>query len=81
MQMWTGFLVDEKNVCASMGKVGEIPFRFNNHQVHIERQSCALARGFDNQWTNSDIRDKATIHHIHMNSIGSRTFDFFNLLS
>ena len=53
-----------------MSKFFHIFFRFNNHQVNINKFFRMLLDGFHHRESKRNIGYKSTIHHIHMKPIG-----------
>jgi hypothetical protein len=50
-------------------KIGNILFRFNNHQVHIEWLGGVFFHSRNNGHTEGNVWNKSTIHHITMNPV------------
>jgi hypothetical protein len=71
MQMRTGLDVDANGLSARRGEVGHVAVGRLDHQVDVERQVRASADGFYDAWTNADVGDKVTVHHIDVDPVSA----------
>jgi hypothetical protein len=49
--------------------------------VRLKRQARDSAKRLYNRRSDGDVGDEMSVHHIHMNPIGSRPLGFCNLLT
>lgn len=49
------------------------------YQVHIQGKVSYRTQGINHKWTNRNVWDKTTIHHIHMDPITARQLNCFHL--
>jgi hypothetical protein len=71
VQVAAGLGMHHDNIGPGLGKLFHIPFRFFNHQVHIQRQAGYLAYRLHHQWADGDVWYKAAIHDINMDVVGT----------
>ena len=81
MQMRACLDVYGDGIRATIGESLNEAFRFDDHQVHIQRNPRHLRHGLDHHRTHGDVRNKAAIHDIDMNQIGAGVLRFYNLLA
>ena len=72
--------VNEEMIGAGLGKGGEIAFRLDDHQMHIERLLRVASHRFDNRRPERDIRHEAPVHHIDMDPVGAGRVDGADLI-
>ncbi len=75
MQMGNRLLMHGEDIGAGLGEIGDIAVGIFNHQVHVEGQVRHLARRFDDQRTDGDVRHEMAVHDIHMHIIGAGRLD------
>ena len=80
IQVRTGFHMNRNYIGAGTGKIFDICVGVVNHQMHIERQVSCFPYGLNNHWPNSDIGDKMSVHHIHMDPVCARLFNLFHFI-
>ena len=52
-----------------------------DHQVHVHERFHMRAERFDGGRAKGQVRDKVTIHHVHMNPVSALRFDGLNFLT
>ena len=72
--------MNEKMIGTGLGKGGEMAFRLDDHQMHIERLSRAAAHRLHDQRPDRDIRHKAAVHDVDINPVGARRVDGANFV-
>ena len=55
--------------------------RLFDHQMHIERQAGPAGQALHDHRTEADIRNKMSVHHVHVDQMGTALFDAPDLLS
>src|SRR5436190_7082852 len=68
--MSTCFNMNSKNISPGIFKLLSIFFRFYNHQVNIANFFCRLSYKLNDHGPESNIGNKAAIHHIKMKPVG-----------
>jgi hypothetical protein len=81
MEMWAGFLMNDKPIRASLLKGLKVTFRLNNHEVDIEKGFCASLQSIYHVRPERNWRNKGAIHHINVEPIGSSGDHIIHLLS
>ena len=56
-------------------EVRQVPFRLDDHQVHVERQPRALADRFDHDRADREVGDEAAVHHVDVQLIRETGLD------
>src|SRR5580698_9041328 len=62
-----------------LGKGGEMPLWFYNHQMNIERLARAASKRFNNNRAKRYVRYEPSIHYVDMNPVGAGIVDRPNL--
>lgn len=71
--------VDPDDVRTGLGEGIHVTGRILDHEVHIDGEFRCGARGCNDRGTPRDVGDEASIHHVHVNVVGSSRFDFLDL--
>ena len=74
------FRVDEEMIGTGLGKGGEMAFRLDDHQMHVERLLRAAAHRLHDQRPDRDIRHEAAVHDVDMNPVGAGRLDGANFI-
>ena len=69
MQVRAGFNLHGNDVGTGFGEVGDVLLRLNDHQVNVQGLLSHRPQRLNNQRSNGDVRNKAAVHHIHMDPI------------
>src|SRR5436190_10769841 len=80
LQVRARFDVHGQHVGAARGELGEVLLRFDDHQVQVEWQACALADGVEDRKTQRDVGHEAPVHHVDVDLIRTRGFGARDLL-
>ena len=81
VQMWGGFLVDDERVRSSTSKPLDEILRRRNHQVHFEHQARDRSQALDSERTERDVRDKAPVHDVDLDTVNTGRFNSLDLFS
>ena len=81
MQVGAGLHLDTDDVGSSLGEVGHVALRLNDHQVHVQGLGRDRAQGLHDQGTDRDVGHEAAIHHIHMDPVGAGLVDGTHVLA
>src|SRR5271154_6726524 len=66
---------------ARLRKIDKVAFRFDDHQVYIERLCCRATHRVHDRRTERDVRHKSAVHDIDMDPIGAGFVDCPDFLS
>ena len=69
--MRTGLHLHVDVIGAGLGKVGHVTLRLHDHQMHVQWLCGHGAQRLHHQRSNRDVWYKTTIHHIHMDPVGT----------
>ena len=73
--------MNQQMVGTSPGEGVEVAFRLDDHQMHIERLRCYVPHRLHDDRPDRQVRDKAAIHHVHMDPIGASGLNSPHLLA
>jgi hypothetical protein len=63
--------MDDQVVGPGLCEIFEIAIGLDDHQMHVDGLRGCLAHRFDDNRADRDVRDKAPVHHIDMDPVGS----------
>lgn len=79
IQVGGGFDVHTERVGTRLGEIIEVLLRLEDHQMHVDPQSCRGSNGFHDGWADGDVRNEASVHDVDVNPIGASGLDRANL--
>ena len=71
--------VDGDDISSCLGKVGDTELRLDNHEMDIQGLVGDGAEGINDERTNGDVGDEATVHDINVDPISTSLIDGFDL--
>jgi hypothetical protein len=72
MKMWTGFNLYRNDIGTGLGKLWNVFFGLDDHQVNIQGFRRHWTQCLNNQGANRDVGDETTVHHINVNPVSTR---------
>ena len=76
-----GLLVDDDGIRAGLGEPLDEIFRWLDHEMGLDSQASERTQALNGRRAESDIWNKAAVHHVHLESIYSSGFERQHLLS
>ena len=80
LEMNARFDVHADHVRSGLGESLEIALGLDDHQVDVDRQTGRAANRSDDDRTERDVRDEATVHHVDVDPVGAGALDGGHLL-
>ena len=81
VQMRARLDMDRDIICSRLRELLNEVIGIRDHQMAIEREGRDFANGFDDRRADRQVRDKMSVHHVHVKQIGARLLHGGDLIS